>query len=118
MNTDITVEAIDTETIVEARRSLSVWSNLSVAELDQAEWERARPVRLTRYWSGETAPFARQAEARLLWDERALYARFVCGRANLIANAIRHAMETWVVGQGVCRYSSRRTPDGWGVIMI
>jgi hypothetical protein len=60
--------------IVEARRA---HANLNVAELDHAEWARARPVRLARYWSGEIAPLARQAEARLLWNERGLYARFV-----------------------------------------
>jgi hypothetical protein len=88
MDSEIIVEAIDTETIVEARRIRSAWSGLSVAELDHAEWARARVVRLTRYWSGEVAPFERQAEARLLWDERALYARFVGEqREPLIANA-------------------------------
>jgi hypothetical protein len=75
------------ETTVEARRSRSAWSSLSEAELDHAEWTRAQPVRLTRYWSGELAPHARQGEARLLWDERALYARFVCEqREPLVAN--------------------------------
>ena len=62
------------EMIVEARRARA---NIDVAELDHEEWTRARAVRLARYWSGEVAPFARQAEARLLWDAQALYARFV-----------------------------------------
>jgi hypothetical protein len=79
---------MNTETTVEARRIRIAWSSLSVAQLDDAEWERARPVRLTRYWSGENAPLERQGEARLLWDERALYARFVCEqREPLIASA-------------------------------
>ncbi|HEY0099588.1 MAG TPA: carbohydrate-binding family 9-like protein [Pyrinomonadaceae bacterium] len=76
------------ETTVEAGRARSAWSNLSVPELDHAEWARARPVHLTRYWSGEIAPPERQGEARLLWDERALYVRFVCAqREPLIVNA-------------------------------
>jgi Carbohydrate family 9 binding domain-like len=76
------------ETTVEARRAGSDPSGLSVVELDHAEWARARPVRLTRYWTGEVAPPSRQGEARLLWDERALYARFVCEqREPLVANA-------------------------------
>jgi len=88
MKMETIVEATEMETIVEARRSRADWTSLSVAELDHAEWARARPVRLTRYWSGESAPFARQAEARLLWDAGALYARFVCEqREPLIANA-------------------------------
>ena len=79
---------MNTEPSVEARRARSAWSKLSDAELDHAEWTRARAVRLTRYWSGETAPPERQGEARLLWDEHALYARFVCEQHEpLIANA-------------------------------
>jgi hypothetical protein len=82
---------MNTETTVEARRiqpTQPPWTSFGVAELDHAEWERARPVRLTRYWSGETAPLARQAEARLLWDEMALYVRFVCQqREPLMVNA-------------------------------
>jgi hypothetical protein len=63
------------DNIIEASRARA---RVGVAELDHAEWARARPVRLTRYWSGAAAPFARQAEARLLWDEEGLAARFVC----------------------------------------
>ena len=71
--------------IVEARRARL---SLNVSELDHAEWERARPVRLARYWSGETAPFERQAEVRLLWNEQGLHARFVCEqREPLVVSA-------------------------------
>ncbi|MDQ1559526.1 MAG: hypothetical protein QOD32_2586 [Pyrinomonadaceae bacterium] len=73
------------ENIVEASRARSL---VGVAELDHAEWARARPVRIKCYWSGEAAPFARQAEARLLWDERGLSARFVCEqREPLVVSA-------------------------------
>lgn len=67
-------EEMNTETIIAARRARA---SVNIAELDHEEWTRARAVRLTRYWSGEVAPSARGAEARLLWDERALSARFV-----------------------------------------
>jgi hypothetical protein len=71
--------------IVEARRARA---RVKVSELDHAEWERARPVRLARYWSGAPAPFERQAEARLLWDDEGLSARFVCEqREPLVASA-------------------------------
>ena len=60
--------------IVEARRARAA---VNVAELDGEEWARAPAARLAHYWSGEAAPPARQAEARLLWDEGALAARFV-----------------------------------------
>ncbi len=73
------------EKIIEAPRARA---RVNVAELDHAEWERVRPVRLTRYWSGEAAPFARQAEARLLWDEGGLSARFICEqREPIVASA-------------------------------
>ena len=42
--------------IAEARRARP---NLRVAELDDVEWERARRVRLVRYWSGERAAAGR-----------------------------------------------------------
>ncbi|HEY1404343.1 MAG TPA: carbohydrate-binding family 9-like protein [Pyrinomonadaceae bacterium] len=73
------------DNIVEARRARA---QVNVAELDHAEWAQARPVRLARYWSGEDAPPARQGEARLLWDEAALSARFVCEqREPLVVSA-------------------------------
>jgi Carbohydrate family 9 binding domain-like len=59
---------------IEARHFATV---LNVKDLDSAEWEKANPVRLERYWSGEPAPAGRQAEARILWSENALHLRFV-----------------------------------------
>ncbi|HYO99643.1 MAG TPA: carbohydrate-binding family 9-like protein [Pyrinomonadaceae bacterium] len=71
--------------IVEARRARV---SLNVSELGHAEWARTRPARLARYWSGEAAPFERQAEARLLWNEQGLHARFVCEqREPLVVSA-------------------------------
>jgi hypothetical protein len=67
------VEEMNAESIVEARRARS---DINLADFDHEEWARASAVRLTRYWSGEAARPTRQAEARLLWDERALSARF------------------------------------------
>ena len=66
----------DEANIVEVHRARA--HQINVEELDHAEWARARPARLACYWSGEPAPPSRQAEARLLWDEGALSARFVC----------------------------------------
>jgi len=65
---------MSTETIVEARRARA---HINVAELDHEEWARASAVRLKHYWSGEAAPLERQAEARLLWHDEGLSARFV-----------------------------------------
>lgn len=72
-------EAATREETIEARRAAV---DLAASELDHAEWERARPVRLARYWSGAEAPAGRHAEARLLWTPRALSARFVCRQAE------------------------------------
>jgi hypothetical protein len=51
-------------------------SGLAAADLDSAEWRRADPVNVSTYWSGEAAPAGRHFEARLLWSETALLARF------------------------------------------
>jgi hypothetical protein len=61
--------------VVEAR---AVARGLHVGDLDDPAWGEARPVRITRLWSGEDAPPSRHAEARLLWTADALLARFVC----------------------------------------
>jgi hypothetical protein len=69
---------------VEATR---VDGGLDVADLDHAAWARARAVAITHYWSGEPAPPARRAEARLVWTDDALLARFECPQAEpLIAS--------------------------------
>src|SRR5918997_1119489 len=61
--------------VVEAR---GVAHDLRAGDLDDAAWADARPVLIARLWSGEDAPRARHAEARLLWTADALVARFVC----------------------------------------
>jgi hypothetical protein len=60
-------------TVIEARRARA---DFAVDDFDNAAWRRARAVRIERYWSGEVAPRARQAEARVLWTDAALYVRF------------------------------------------
>ena len=73
MNVDERKEK-DPEDEVEARFTPA---EIAVTDLDAAAWEMAHPVAIKRYWSGEDAPTGRQAEARLLWSEKALYVRFV-----------------------------------------
>jgi len=71
--------------IIEARRAAT---DLQVADLTNAEWNKALPVRIDRYWSGEPAPDGRQAEARILWSQKALHVRFVCRQGEpLVAGA-------------------------------
>jgi len=52
--------------------------DLAASEWDDPEWKHARPIRIEHYFSGETAPADRHAEARILWSEKALHLRFVC----------------------------------------
>ncbi len=51
-------------------------------DLEHAVWEAARPVGLTRYWSGVFAPPERHAEARAVWSDEALCVRFDCRQAE------------------------------------
>ena len=63
------------EQIIEARHTAN---DLQVADLTNPQWNKAMPVRIDRYWSGDPAPHGRQAEARILWSRKALHLRFVC----------------------------------------
>lgn len=57
-------------------------TDLPVSDLKSAEWNKALPARIERYWSGEPAPHGRQAEARILWSSKALHVRFVCHQSE------------------------------------
>ena len=57
-------------------------ADLAVDDFQNGEWTKAKPVKIDRYWSGELAPAGRQAEARLLWSEKALHVRFVGNQAE------------------------------------
>ena len=52
--------------------------DLSIGDFENADWRNAQSVPIDRYWSGEPAPAARKAEARLLWSDEGLYVRFFC----------------------------------------
>src|SRR5947209_4202557 len=60
---------------IEARR---IETEIAASDLDNPLWMSARPLVITKYWSGEEAPAVRHAEARLLWSDEALYVRFSC----------------------------------------
>jgi hypothetical protein len=61
--------------IIKARH---IENDLSVADLRNAHWDKAHPVKIDRYWSDDPAPASRQAEARILWSDKALHLRFIC----------------------------------------
>lgn len=52
--------------------------DLSAADLDRADWNRAKAIPITNYWSGNPAPGDRHAEVRILWSDESLCFRFVC----------------------------------------
>jgi hypothetical protein len=67
------------ENVVEAHR---VAVNPAVADMAHPAWNKARAILITRYWSGQEAPPARHAEARLVWSAEALSVRFICRQAE------------------------------------
>ena len=50
---------------------------IAVEQFDHPAWEMCPPVQIEHYWSGEPAPAARHAEARVCWSDEALHVRFV-----------------------------------------
>jgi hypothetical protein len=62
--------------------ALRVEGSLAVSDLDHDAWARARAVTITRYWSGQSAPPARHAEARVAWTDEGLLARFACPQSE------------------------------------
>jgi alpha-galactosidase len=86
-------ESVTAENIISARRTRE---EISVSDFFHAEWERAQPVQLVRYWSGEAAPPERHAEARLIWSSTALCVRFVCRQSEplVISDAPQTAEKT------------------------
>lgn len=70
----VAAEKMDESNVIEARH---ISADFAVNDFDNAAWQHAHAVKLERYWSGTPAPSARQAEARILWSDAALYVRFV-----------------------------------------
>jgi len=81
------------DAIIEAhhtRVDLGVW------DLQSAWWGDAHAVKIDHYWSGDVAPGARQAEARILWSKKALHVRFVCHQAEplVVSEKPQHLTKT------------------------
>jgi hypothetical protein len=71
---------------------------IAVTDLDHAAWASARPLNIGRYWSGEDAPVGRQAEARLLWSEQALYVRFVYRQTEAPVTSLKPQTKRKTIG--------------------
>jgi hypothetical protein len=88
--------------------------DVSASALDDPAWDRARPARITRYWSGEEAPAGRHAEARLVWSDEALAVRFVCRQEEplVVSPDPQTALKTLGLWErDVCELFV--APDGW-----
>ena len=56
--------------------------DLVASQLDHPSWNNARAVKIISYWSGESAPSYRHAEARLIWTNEAICVRYVCNQTE------------------------------------
>lgn len=59
-------------------------SDFAIADLDNSAWRHAREFVIEKYWSGASAPKARNVEVRLLWSASALYVRFEANQSEPI----------------------------------
>ena len=59
-------------TIVARRASQAIGES----DFENDIWQRCQPTTIEHYWSGEPAPPARHAEARICWSNEALHVRF------------------------------------------
>jgi hypothetical protein len=83
--------------IVEALR---VGRALAAGDFEDAAWRRARAAHIAHYWSGEDAPPARRAEARVTWDAAGFTVRFDCRQEEpLVVSSAprlgRKTMQLW-----------------------
>lgn len=83
------------DNLIKAHRTSAA---LVAAELDHDEWNKARPVHLVRYWSGEEAAPARHAEARIIWTSAGLFVRFVCRQDKPLIVSARPQIERKTLG--------------------
>jgi alpha-galactosidase len=70
---------------IEAYHSVA---DLAASQLDHPSWTNAQVVKISSYWSGESAPLGRHAEARLIWTNEAICVRYVCNQTEpLVVNS-------------------------------
>jgi alpha-galactosidase len=66
------------ESVDKIARASRVAVGPDTGDFDFPGWRTAKPIHITRYWSGGEAPVDRQAEVRLLWSKAALHVLFDC----------------------------------------
>ena len=72
--------------------------DVAVGDFDNAAWTSARAAQIARYWSGDDAPAGRRAEARALWDERALTVRFDCRQTEPLVVSAAPRLDQKTIG--------------------
>jgi cellulose/xylan binding protein with CBM9 domain len=95
-------------------KTLYTANDLSAADLDHSEWDRAGAIPLTRYWSGNSAPVGRHAEAQLLWSDESLCLRFVCRQTEPLIISSDPQIETKTLGlwdRDVCEVFLAPNPE-------
>ena len=78
--------------------AIHVSPEVPVSDFAHASWKRAQPIQITRYWNGVNAPARRHAEARLLWSDTALHARFICHQGEPLVVSDRPQTEKKTMG--------------------
>lgn len=102
---------MEADNLIEVHRTNA---DLAAADLDNEEWNAARLVHLTRYWSGEEAPLSRRAEARVLRSARALCVRFVCRQDEPLVVSATPRLEEKTMGlwdRDVCEIFVATDPE-------
>jgi hypothetical protein len=89
---DITMDSHSTVVARYARRPVSI------TNLEDGLWRECQPITINRYWSGEPAPSARHAEARICWSDEALYVRFVCNQQEPLVVSSNPATDKKTLG--------------------
>lgn len=73
-------------------------TNLKVSDFNNSEWDRGAIVEINRYYSGETAPSSRHAEAKVLWSDTALHLRYICNQDEPLVVADNFQTEANTMG--------------------
>ena len=78
--------------------ALHVSGEVAVTDFNHAAWAKARPVQITRYWSGEEAPRGRHAEARVIWTDAGLVVRFVAQQTEPLVVSATPRLDQKTIG--------------------
>jgi hypothetical protein len=84
-----------TDEIARARHSPAA---PSVSDFDFKGWKTAKPILLSRYWSGKPVPATRETEVRTLWSDDALHILYNCQQHEPLTVASKPQTDTKAIG--------------------